>query len=270
MASFLRLRQICLVARDLARETGHIKSIFGLEECFRDANVAKYGLENVLFPAGTNFIEIVSPTQPGTAAGRFLERHDGRYGYMAIMDCDDPERRQQHAQVLGVRTANLIRHGDYLGVQLHPKDTGGAMLEFNRTIGGEDENGPYFPAGPDWQRAIRKHVTRRLLAAEFECPDARRFAARWGEILERPVQDCGEGKFCIALDAGALVFLPVHARPAVLAGIELQVADRAAVVAAARARGCASGDGTVEVCGVRFRLSEANGAADANLLKYTA
>ena len=70
-----------------------------------------------------------------------------------------------------MRTANLIRHGDYLGVQLHPKDTGGAMIEFNRTAGGEDPMGPYAPAGPRWQRAIRRDVTRRLAAAEIECAE---------------------------------------------------------------------------------------------------
>ncbi len=93
MAPYLRLRQVCLVAVDFARETARIKSRLGLEECYRDSNVAKYGLENVLFPVGSSFIEIVSPTRPGTAAGRFIERHGGRYGYMLIMDCDDPVRR---------------------------------------------------------------------------------------------------------------------------------------------------------------------------------
>jgi hypothetical protein len=210
----------------------------------------------VLLPVGTCFIEIVSPTRPGTAAGRFLERHGGRYGYMIIMDCDDPERLQRHAEGLGVRVANLIRHGDYLGVQLHPKDTGAAMLEFNRTIGGEDPMGPYAPAGPGWQRAIRDDITRQLLAAEIECPAPLRLAARWGEILERPVQDFGAGSFRIALDAGAINFLPTGLREAALSGIELQVANRAAIVAAARARGCASGDGIVSVCGVRFGLTE--------------
>lgn len=244
MASFLRLRQICLVASDLARETERIKAIFGLEECHRDVNVAKYGLENVLFPVGTSFIEIVSPTRPGTAAGRFLERHGGRYGYMIIMDCDDPERRQRHAEGLGVRVANMIRHGDYLGVQLHPKDTGAAMIEFNRTIGGEDPMGPYAPAGPEWQRAIREDVTRRLLAAEIEAPDPGGFAARWGEILQRPVHDLGAGNFRIALDSGVINFLPADLPEAVLSGIELEVVSRAA------------GDATVSVCGVRFRLTQ--------------
>ena len=95
-APFLRLRQVCLVAADLAREAEAIKAIFGLEECYRDPNVARYGLENVLFPVGTDFIEIVAPTRPDTAAGRFLARHGGRHGYMVIMDCDDPEARQRH------------------------------------------------------------------------------------------------------------------------------------------------------------------------------
>ncbi|MEO8143384.1 MAG: hypothetical protein ABI654_04150 [Betaproteobacteria bacterium] len=238
MAPYLRLRQVCLVARDLARETARIKSLFGLEECHRDLNVAKYGLENVLFPVGSSFIEIVSPTRPATSAGRFLERHGGRYGYMVIMDCDDPRRRQRHAESMGVRTANVIRHGDYLGVQLHPKDTGAAILEFNNTVGGEDPMGPYAPAGPDWQRAIRSEKVRRLMAVEIECPDPGSFASRWSGILERPAHDLGEGKYRIPLDAGAIDFLPGTAPAAVLAGLELEAAASA----------------TIDVCGVRVNL----------------
>jgi len=149
LSGFLRLRQVCLVAADLARETARIESLLGLEVCHRDPNVAKYGLENVLFPVGTSFLEIVSPTRAGTTAGRFLERHGGKYGYMVILDCDDPERYQRRAESLGVRVANVIRHDAYFGVQLHPKDTGAAMLEFNSTGGGADPLGPYGPAGAD-------------------------------------------------------------------------------------------------------------------------
>jgi hypothetical protein len=245
-AAFLRLRQVCLVAADLAREAALIKTTLGLEECHRDVNVAKYGLENVLFPVGSNFIEIVSPTRPGTAAGRFLERHGGRYGYMVIMDCDDPAQRQAHAQSLGVRIANVIRHKGYFGVQLHPKDTGAAILEFNSTVGGRDPMGPYAPAGPDWQHAIRGDVARRLTAVEIECPDPRGLASRWSKILELPVQDIGEGKYRIALDAGAINFLPGTAPEAVLAGIELETAQ--------------ARDKTISVCGVRFRLRAATAA----------
>jgi hypothetical protein len=254
MAPFLRLRQVCLVAADLERECARIKSIFGVEECYRDRNVAPYGLHNVLFPVGGNFIEIVSPTRPGTAAGRFLERHNGRYGYMVIMDCDDPERWRRHAESLGVRIANAVRHGEYFGVQLHPKDTGATMLEFNHTAGGEDAMGPYAPAGPNWQAAIRSDKTRSMTAVEIDCPDPGRFAAGWAKILERPAQSVGENRYRIALDAGAIDFLPADLDEAVLAGVKLVVTDVAAIVRAAELCGCASGDATVSVCGVRFRL----------------
>ena len=69
LTAYLRLRQVCLVSADLAAKPRAIKAVLGLEECYRDPNVAKYGLENVLFPVGSDFIEIVAPTRPGTAAG---------------------------------------------------------------------------------------------------------------------------------------------------------------------------------------------------------
>jgi hypothetical protein len=254
-APFLRLRQICLVTADLARQSEAIKAIFGLEECYRDPNVGRYGLENVLFPVGSDFLEIVAPTQPGTAAGRFLERHGGRHGYMVILDCDDPESRQSHCAAIGVRTANLIRYDSYLGVQLHPKDTGGAMIEFNRTEGGANPMQAYAPAGPAWQKAIRQDVTRRFVAAEVECPQPESFARRWGEILQRSVQPLGEGKFQIALDTGAIDFLRGNSPEAALAGIALQVVDKQRVVRAAQARNCLAADGRIDVCGLRFRLN---------------
>jgi hypothetical protein len=232
---YLRLRQICLVAADLKREAARIKESLGLEECYRDPNVAKYGLENALFPVGSSFIEIVSPTRPGTTAGRFLERHGGRHGYMVILDCDDPERYRRRAESLGIRVANVIRHEGYTGIQLHPKDTGAAMIEFNRTEGGEEPLGPYAPAGPDWQRAIRKDVARSLRAVEIECPDPAGLSARWGALFEKPVTD----RYRIPLDSGEIRFLPGTGPEPVFAGAELE----------------ASKSATVELCGVRFRLN---------------
>jgi len=229
---YLRLRQVCLVSADLAGESARIKASLGLQECYRDPNVAKYGLENVLFPVGSSFIEIVAPILPETAVGRFLKRHGGRYGYMVILDCDDPERWQSHAASIGVRTANLIKHGDYLGVQLHPKDTGAAMIEFNRTVGGESAMGPYLPAGPDWQRAIRTGVTRSLRAVEIECPDPEAMAMRWGKLFRREVKAA-----TITLDAGEIRFLPGSVPEPVFAGVVLE----------------ASAPATAEYCGVRFR-----------------
>ena len=46
MQSYLRLRQICLVAPHLEASSALIGALLGVEECHRDSGVAKYGLEN--------------------------------------------------------------------------------------------------------------------------------------------------------------------------------------------------------------------------------
>ncbi len=104
MAGYVRLRQICLVAPHLEPAVGDIAGIMGLNVCYRDGNVAKYGLENALLPVDTILLEVVAPIEPGTAAGRFLDKTGGRGGYMAIFCCDDPDQRGRHATEIGVRT----------------------------------------------------------------------------------------------------------------------------------------------------------------------
>src|SRR5215510_12072014 len=135
MADYLRLRQICLVAPALPPAVRCFEQVFGLAVCFRDPNVAQYGLENVLFPIGASFLEIVAPIRPGTAAGRFLERSEGRGAYMVIFDCSDPDRRAAHAQSLGVRIASTHTYEGFRGFQLHPRDCRAAMLELDCTDG---------------------------------------------------------------------------------------------------------------------------------------
>src|ERR1700733_14621438 len=80
VAGYLRLRQICLVAPHLEPVVGDIAAIMGLKICYRDGNVAKYGLENALLPVDTILLEVVAPFRPGTAAGRFLDKNGGRGG----------------------------------------------------------------------------------------------------------------------------------------------------------------------------------------------
>jgi len=146
MTDYLRLRQICLVANDLARVIADMQAIFGVKLAYQDPHVRRYGLENALFPFGLAFIEVVSPLEANTAAGRFLERSDGVGGYMAIFNCSDPDRRGRHANALGVRTAHTIDHAGFHAVQLHPRDCRAAMIEFDHTEGEDDLRGPYGPA----------------------------------------------------------------------------------------------------------------------------
>src|SRR5258707_9539982 len=98
MDGYIRLRQICLVEADLEPVVDDIAGIMGLNVCYRDGNVAKYGLENALLPVDTILLEVVAPTQPGTAAGRFLDKTGGRRGYIAVFCCEDPDTRGRHAR----------------------------------------------------------------------------------------------------------------------------------------------------------------------------
>ena len=70
-----------------------------------------------------------------------------------------------------MRIANVIDHAPYHGVQLHPRDCRAAFIEFNHTDGSDDILGPYPPAGPDWQKSIRKDVTQALTGVEMQSPE---------------------------------------------------------------------------------------------------
>ena len=244
---YLRLRQICLVAPALAPVEADITALLGVPVCHRDPNVAAYGLENALWPLGPDILEVVAPVRDGTAAGRFLERSGGRGGYMAIFDCADSAALQRHAESMGVRTANLIRHPGYRGVQLHPKDCRAAMLEFSTTEGGEALDGPYHPAGPDWTKIVRVGGLPMLIGAEVTAPHPASLAAHWARIMCARVV---EGP-SILLDHGRIDFVPGEAER--LDGIMLAVADVAATRAVAEARGLVR-DGAIRLSGVRVVL----------------
>ena len=184
---YLRLRQVCLVAPELAPAERVITDVLGLTVCYRDPNVAKYGLENALWPIGDMFLEVVAPTKADTAAGRFLARSGGRGGYMVIFDCSDPHRRAIHARDIGIRVVTEITHDNYTGVQLHPRDCRAAMIEFNRTEGGDHDPDLYAPAGPDWRRAQSAGKVA-IRAIELSSCDPDGLARHWARIIEtRPV-----------------------------------------------------------------------------------
>ncbi len=231
--AYLRLRQICLVAPHLEPVISDIAAIMGLEVCYRDGNVAKYGLENALLPVDTILLEVVAPFQPDTAAGRFLGKTGGRGGYMAIFCCDDPDARGAHANSIGVRTANVIDHAPYHGVQLHPRDCRAAFIEFNHTEGSDDVLGAYPPAGPDWQKSIRRDVTQALIGAEMEGPEPQALAEHWGRIIGVAVSDSSDGKPELKLPNCSFRF--VKGASEIMSGLKFRVGDVASVRHAAKA-----------------------------------
>lgn len=253
---WLRLRQIALVAEQLEAAERDLTEVLGVDVCYRDPAVAQFGLENALMPVGNQLLEVVAPVRDGTAAGRFLERRAGNGGYMVITQCDEHRPRRKRVQDLGVRVVNQFETHEFRNMQLHPKDTGGSFFEIDEQLGpgAHAEDGPWEPAGRDWQSARRLERVHGITAAEIQCADPDAVAARWGAIAEiAPTRQ--DGSLVLALDNATVRFVPcTDGRPEGLGGIDVRSPGRDAVLAAADARGAVTGPAQIYLCGMRINL----------------
>ena len=257
----IHLRQICLVAEKLRPVVEDFTSIFGLEVCFVDEGVSAFGLENSLFPVGSNFFEIVAPIKDNTAVGRFLKRRNGNGGYMVICQCDSLETQQARkaqATQLGVRIAWEHNINDFLCMQLHPADTGGAFFELDWDSKGEPQ-GHWEPAGGDgWSTARRTEVISDFSGVELQAHEPQSLAQRWSSIADIPLKQDSQERTILPLENAHVRFVEAtDGRGDGLGGIDIVVADRQRLLKEAQQRGCYVSDDQVEVCGVRFYLSDA-------------
>jgi hypothetical protein len=250
----LCLKQICLVAADLDSVEEDLKEILGLEVAYRDLGLSKFGLRNVMLPIGNSFVEVVSPIEENTTAGRFLERRDGDGGYMVILQCGDMATMRERVLRLGIRIVFEDSDEHTVGLQLHPKDLPGALVDIRRNTGDQGPTGPWSPAGPDWQSARRTDVVRSIVAAEIQCDDPDALAARWSQVLDRPVSSDTDHDPEIRFDDGSIRFVrATDGRGTGLGAIDVEVVDRQRLFAAAEARGRKVSDETVMICGTRIR-----------------
>lgn len=172
----IRLRQVALVARDLA-VVDELCELFGLTVCFRDPGVAAFGLHNALMVIGDQFLEVVSPTQDGTTAGRLLDKRDGDGGYMAIYEVSDLDERLEHLRAHDVRIVWEADVPTIRGRHLHPRDVGGALVSIDEPV----PPGSWAWGGPDWTAHPDAAVTSIAgVTVGAENPAAMR--ARWHEL----------------------------------------------------------------------------------------
>jgi hypothetical protein len=259
--SYLRLRQICFVARDLERPAKQLCDVFSLAIAHRDPEIGRIGLRNVLIPSGAQpiFLEIVSPARAGTTAERYLDKRRGDGGYMFISDTSDLEGLRANAEGCGARLLwhTERRDGDPVeSFQLHPKDTGGAMLEFDRHGSGEDLHGAYRFAGPNWRKAMRLQCVKAILGAELQTDDPERLAKRWARIFGREVTRAGpHGIWELRLDNAFARFSPLKDdRGEGLSAVHVSLIDPTATRSNAERLGVEFDGEDPIICGVRFVL----------------
>jgi len=198
----VRLRQAVLVAEDLEGVALELRSALGLGEPFRDPGVAEFGIANAVFAIGDCFLEVISPEQPGTAAGRYLERHGGDGGYMAIFDIEDLEGARERAGAMGVRVVWQLDLPDISGTHLHPADIRGAIVSLDRS----NPYGAWRWGGPEWTGQIADPAPGRLDGITLAVADPTEVAQRWAQVLGVEAEQ-GDGGQQLGLDGnGSVLF----------------------------------------------------------------
>ena len=234
------------MARELERSVEDLCDVLGVDVAYNDPNMVVFGLVNAVMPVGNTFLEVVSPAQEGTTAGRYLERRGGDGGYMLVLQTRDLRRERERIEKLGVRVVWEVETGRAKVIHLHPRDIGGSLVSFDQM----SEWDAWEWAGPDWRSKVRRDSTTGIVAAELQSEDPERCAARWSEVLGVPRRG-----FEIPLDEGTLRFVEVaDGRGEGLGGVDVTVADAPGMLKRARDRGLPVDGDCITLCGTRFRL----------------
>jgi hypothetical protein len=173
-----------LAARDLDAVTGELSERLELREPFADPGVAHFGLRNAVFCLGDTFLEVVSPVQEDTAAGRLIERRGGDCGYMTMFQLDDLAAARERVRDLGVREVFEVELDDMREVHLHPADMRGAIVSLSEPAPPE----AWRWGGPDWGA---RSAPLEVFGATIAVADREAVAARWDMVLGSPLEPAG-------------------------------------------------------------------------------
>jgi hypothetical protein len=206
-----RLRQVALVASDCDEVAGELRRAFGWAEPFHDPGVGAFGLTNAVFAVGDTFVEVVAPQQPGTTAGRYLQRRGGDGGYMAIFQVPDLAVARGRLPGLGVRVVWTADLPDIAGTHLHPRDVPGAIVSLDWASPEQS----WHWAGPAWTGQVPRHSPGGVTGLTIEVADPAAAAQRWVAVLGLPAPSTGrsDDRVTVGLpDAGQrLEFVPARA-----------------------------------------------------------
>lgn len=249
----MRLRQIALVGQDLAAARAQIEEVLGLGQPYPDPGVGKYGLENAVWPIGDTFLEVVSPKQAGTTAGRLLEKRGGDGGYMAIFQTDDLAGARARIAEQGVRIVDQMDRPKASFTHLHPRDLGAAIV----SIDAMDPPEHWEWGGPAWREQVRTEVSTGIVGAELQGDDPEGMARRWASVLGGEPEKA-DGGWRLAVEDGELRFVtPRDDRGEGLSAFDVAVRDPKDVRRRATEQAAVDGEGNVVLCGTRVRLVQA-------------
>ncbi len=201
-----RLRQVAVVAADRDGTAGQLQRAFGWPDPFHDPGLRTFGLQNAVFAVGDTFVEVVTPVQPVTTAGRYLQRRGGDSGYMAIFQVPDLAQARRRVEAAGIRVVFTAKAAGIEGIHLHPKDVPGAIVSVD--CAEPPECWPW--AGPQWTGQGAANGAAGLAGLTIEVTDPAAAAAKWASVLGVAAAS-GGGTATIRLEQAGqdLRFVPV-------------------------------------------------------------
>ena len=245
----MRIRQIVFATHDLAAGRAALAQLLDLPSPFRDPGVAEFGLDNAVFCFGDQFIEVVSPTQDGTACGRHLQRH-GDSGYMLLLQTDDLGRDQARLASLGVRSIWQASHPDIIAMHLHPKDMGAAIVSLDQL----KPPTAWRWGGPDWQVQPGDAGQQRVRGIGLQSAQPQALAERWAQVLGLAAPVAQGSGWRLALQGGWVDVQPSADGREGITAYALAVADVDAVLARARRAGLLGSDGQLRLMGTQLLI----------------
>ena len=118
--------ELTVVVRDIEAAIERFTGLFGLKVRHRGES-KEFGFKNAILPTGIGHIELLQPSDPDKAVGRFLAKH-GEGVYLVGFECQDIPGSVERLKKAGVRVDG--RRPDVAWV--HPQDTHGLFVELRK------------------------------------------------------------------------------------------------------------------------------------------
>ncbi len=173
------LRQLVMVSSLRDPIVDSLCNLFDIKVSFNDPGVAHFGLENAVLPVGTDFLEVVSPVEENTTAGRYLDRRNGDGGYMVIIQVDDFLAAKQSVKENNITVVWESDHPDARAIHLHPKQMGGAILSLDWMNPKES----WKWAGPNWDKFVNTSLVNRFVGVEIQAENPEDMKNTWQSVL---------------------------------------------------------------------------------------
>ena len=190
----MRVRQLVLVANERDEIVNDLEKLFNIQVSFYDPGIKFFGLENAVLPVGDTFLEVVSPIEEGTTAGRYLERRGGDGGYMVIIQVNDFSEVQSNVKENNITVVWESEHPEARAIHLHPKEMGGAILSLDWMNPKES----WKWAGPNWDEFVNTSTIKRFVGVEIQSDDPEEMKNTWQAVLKAPSENVSN--FQISLD----------------------------------------------------------------------